>query len=55
VEARVNFDGGLSGLDADSRFEKIGDGIWQTAGYSASDNRVEINIDSGLGSVTIRQ
>jgi hypothetical protein len=55
VEARVNFDGGLSGLVADSRFEKTGDGIWQTAGYSSSDNRVEINIDSGVGSVTISQ
>ena len=55
VEARVNFDGGLSGLNADSRFEKTGDGIWQTAGYSSSDSRVEINIDSGVGSVTISQ
>lgn len=53
VEARVTFDGGLSGLDVDNRFEKVSDGVWQTAGYSGSGSAVEINIDSGVGSVSI--
>lgn len=57
VEARIDIDSGSGSFSADSRFVLIsGDddnGVWQTAGYGSADERLDIEIDAGSGSVTI--
>jgi hypothetical protein len=54
MEAQISYDGGLSHLDVAGRFEKI-DGLWQTGGYSRNaKNSARIDVDAGVGSVTIR-
>ena len=57
IEAQIEIDRGSGSFSADSRFELIsGDednGTWQTTGYDAADNRLDIKIDSGSGSVSV--
>jgi len=53
VAARISARGGLSSVSVDrSRFPKSGD-VFQSADFEVSENRVEIDIEMGVGSVTI--
>lgn len=54
VAARIRVDSGLGGIRIDeSRFPKS-DKIYQSADYASASNKVEIDVDGGVGSVTIR-
>jgi hypothetical protein len=53
VEARIRIDSGLGSVNVDDRFSKTGDKTYQSAGYSESKNRVDLNLDAGVGSVNI--
>lgn len=54
VEARLRFRGGLSSVDADpTRFTRTGD-VYQSAGYDTAENRAEIDVEMGAGSVSLR-
>jgi hypothetical protein len=53
VEARVRLDRGLGAVKVAPRF--LPQGVYYvTAGYEDADNRAEIDIDGGVGSITIR-
>jgi len=54
LEARVEYDGGLASFDIPDRFDKVGDDVWETDGYSGATNRALINVSAGVGSVDIR-
>lgn len=54
VAARIRVSGGLGGLNVDTaRFPKFGD-TYQSADYAAAANKIDIEIDGGLGSISIR-
>lgn len=54
VAARINADTGVSSLDIDeSRFPK-NDGRYASPDFDDAENRVDIDIDSGVSSITVR-
>jgi hypothetical protein len=58
MAAQVEIDSGAGSFNPNSRFTQISgddDGIWETEDYKNADNRVELIIDQGAGSVTIRE
>jgi hypothetical protein len=53
VEARVEAEAGLASVSVDqNRFPKT-NGYYQSAGYENAENKVEIRIETGLGSIEI--
>ena len=53
AEARVRYEGGLSSLNINSgRFMRMGN-TYQTANFDSASDRLDIDIESGVGSVTI--
>ncbi len=60
-EARIEVDKGAGSLNLDrTRFTQVQgrsdkEGIWETAGYQRADDPLDIKIDIGAGSVTVRQ
>jgi hypothetical protein len=55
VSARIRSQGGLSSTSVNSaRFPRRDGGIYQSADYETAQNRVDVNIQSGVGSVDIR-
>lgn len=55
MEAQVEFDGGLTTFSTSSRFEEQGDGLYTTTRYApGASNRADIQIDSGIGSVSVK-
>jgi hypothetical protein len=55
VGARIQVKNGLTALNIDNkRFLRSEDNFYQSQSYDTAVNQTEINIDSGLGSVTIR-
>jgi hypothetical protein len=54
AELRVRASNGLSSLQVPSGLVKQSDGTYQTPGYSAGGTGYDIQIESGVGSVTIR-
>lgn len=59
MEARILFDGGTGHFNGDERFKLIEgeahDGVWQTSDYERAANRLEIEVDSGTGNVTVQR
>lgn len=54
VAARVRVEGGLAGITVDrSRFPRTGD-VYQSEDYHTASNRIDIAIETGVGSVDIR-
>lgn len=54
VAARIRVDGGLGGIRVDeSRFPKFGS-VYQSADYATATNKIDIDVDGGVGSITIR-
>ena len=53
MDARVTFDGGITDFDISQRFSENGS-AWETEGYGRGPNNILINIDAGIGSVSIR-
>jgi hypothetical protein len=56
VEVRVEMDQALGSFNSqDGRLQRIGDSnVWQTAGYDRSSDRIELNLNVAVGSVTVR-
>ena len=55
VAARIRVKSGLASIHIDSlRFPSTGDGFYQSADYATAANRVDINIETGVGSVEIK-
>jgi hypothetical protein len=53
--ARIRVKEGVMAVNVDtSRFPKTDSGLYQSANFDASQNRTEINIDSGVGSVSVK-
>lgn len=53
VAARINARGGLAGISVDStRFPRY-NGLNQSPDYETAENRVELDIETGVGSVTV--
>jgi hypothetical protein len=59
VAARIDYDRGNGGISVDQRFERIeGDedeGVYETAGYSSTGDGIQIQIETGNGSLRIVQ
>jgi hypothetical protein len=54
AEARIRWEGGLSSLTVDgSRFNRSGS-TYETNGFAAAADKLDIDIEAGVGSVTIR-
>jgi predicted membrane protein len=54
VAARVKAQGGLADIRVNrNRFPRA-DGVYQSADYDTAENRVEIDIDTGVGSVEVK-
>ncbi|MBE7534603.1 MAG: hypothetical protein HS124_02590 [Anaerolineales bacterium] len=55
IAARVRFEGGMNSMNVDTnRFPKVDAGFYQSPDFDSSVNRAEINIEGGLGSVTVK-
>jgi hypothetical protein len=53
--ARVRVTEGVMAVNVDTnRFPKLDTGLYQSANFESSQNRTEINIDSGVGSVSVK-
>jgi hypothetical protein len=54
VAARIRVDAGIGSIRVDqARFPKTGD-TYQSADYTSASNKIEIEIDGGLGSITVQ-
>jgi hypothetical protein len=55
VAARIRFKDGLSAHNIDQeRFPRLEEGIYQSADYDSAAYRVELHLESGVSSVTVR-
>ena len=54
MAARIRVDRGLSALDISRRFDKDGD-VYLTDDWKTNENRIDLEIDIGVGLVTIRE
>lgn len=53
--ARIRVKEGVMAVNIDtSRFPQLDSGLYQSANFDASQNRTEINIESGVGSVSVK-
>ncbi len=53
--ARIRVKEGVTAVNVDTnRFPRLDSGIYQSANFDASQNRTEINLESGLGSVSVK-
>jgi hypothetical protein len=55
MEARIHFDTGLVGRSLPNSYKDSGDNVYITPGYASADNRVELEVELGIGAVTVRQ
>ncbi len=54
VGASIRVTSGLGGIHVDTtRFPKFGD-LYQTADYATAANKIDIQVDGGIGSITIQ-
>jgi hypothetical protein len=54
VAARIRASGGLADIRVDrDRFPRAG-GVYQSADYDTAANKVDIDVEAGVGSVNIR-
>jgi LiaI-LiaF-like transmembrane region len=52
--ARIRVEEGVTSINVDTnRFPRLGSGFYQSSGYDTAVDRAEINIASGLGSITV--
>lgn len=53
--ARIRVEEGVSSVNVDTnRFPRLDSGFYQSSGYDTAADRADINIEAGLGSVTVR-
>lgn len=53
VGAHIRASGGLADTSVSLRFERVGPGAYQSSDYATAPNRLELNVEVGLGSVSI--
>jgi microcystin degradation protein MlrC len=54
TSARVRVEEGVTSVNVDTnRFPRLDSGFYQSVGYDTAADRVDINIEAGLGSVTV--
>jgi hypothetical protein len=53
VAVRAEVDTGIGAFNAGSRLRAVGDGVYETEGFGAADDRVTLQIDVGVGTITI--
>jgi hypothetical protein len=55
VAARIRYTGGLAGFSVDrSRFPRVGSGRYESPDYGTATNKVDMEIEAGIGSVNVR-
>ena len=55
VPARIRVREGVTAVNVDTnRFPRLDPGLYQSPDFDASPNRVEVNVETGLGSVTVK-
>jgi hypothetical protein len=53
--ARIRVEEGVNSVSVDTnRFPRLDSGIYQSSGYDTAADRADINIEAGLGSVTVK-
>lgn len=52
---RIETSNGLSSTDVTGNFERKGPGSWETPGFGSAAHAYDISIESGVGSVSVRQ
>ena len=53
--ARIRVEEGVNSVNVDTnRFPRLDSGFYQSTGYDTASDRADINIEAGLGSVTVR-
>jgi len=53
--ARIRMKEGVSSINVDTnRFPRLDSGLYQSPGFDTAVDRAEINIESGLGSVSVK-
>lgn len=52
MAARIQADSGIGSMQVDGEFQHVGD-FWVTPGYENAENRVDIEVDIGLGTIVI--
>jgi len=53
--ARIRVETGVNSVNVDTnRFPRLDSGIYQSSGYDTAADRADINIEAGLGSVTVK-
>jgi hypothetical protein len=55
MAARIRVDRGLGPLDISRRFDKAGDDLYLTDDWQTNENRVDLEVDIGVGLVTVRE
>ena len=51
---RVDTHNGLSATDVDSSFTGMGAGVWQSPGYDSASKTINVNVESGISSISVR-
>jgi len=54
MPARITVDTGIGDVNMDRRFQRRGDGVYETPGFSREESYLELEVDIGVGSVTVR-
>lgn len=55
VPARIRARSGIGGLDVDStRFPSVGDKLYESADFATAADRIEMDVNAGIGSIRIR-
>jgi hypothetical protein len=52
MAVRIQADSGIGDMDVDSEFQRQGD-VYLTPGFETAENRVELDVDIGIGSIVI--
>jgi hypothetical protein len=53
--ARIRVEEGVNSVSVDTdRFPRLGSGLYKSSGYDTATDRADINIEAGLGSVTVK-
>jgi len=55
MAARLRVDRGIGSLDISDRFEEQGDDLYLTADWESNENRVDLEIEVGIGMVRVRE
>lgn len=51
---RLDTHNGLSGTNVDSRLNNTGPGVWETPGYGSASKTLNISVESGVSSISLR-